>query len=139
SGRKHTDLRYGENPHQRAALYSEVAGQAGVATAEKVQGKELSYNNLIDIDAAWALVTELGANACAIIKHTNPCGAATGNDQVEAFQKALATDPVSAFGGIIGFSSPVTHDTALMKSKAFFEAIADPDYDAAAVEVLSTK
>jgi phosphoribosylaminoimidazolecarboxamide formyltransferase/IMP cyclohydrolase len=139
SGRKLADLRYGENPHQQAALYVDVPGQAGIATAEKVQGKELSYNNLIDLDAAWALVSEFPDTACAIIKHTNPCGAATGTDPAQAFEKALATDPVSAFGGIIGFNRPVTQAAAMLISKTFFEAIAAPDYEPAAVEVLSAR
>jgi phosphoribosylaminoimidazolecarboxamide formyltransferase/IMP cyclohydrolase len=139
SGRKQTDLRYGENPHQRAALYVDGQGQAGIATADKLQGKELSYNNLIDLDAAWALVSEFKDTGCVIIKHTNPCGAATADGQDEAFEKALATDPVSAFGGIIGFNRAVTEAAAALISKTFFEAIVAPDYEPAAIDLLSSR
>ena len=139
AGRKHADLRYGENPHQRAALYVDPQGERGLATAEKLQGKELSYNNLIDLDAAWALVSEFAGIACAIIKHTNPCGAAIGFDVVEAFEKAIATDPVSAYGGIIGFNRPVTAAAASLISKTFFEAIAAPDYEPAAIDIFSSR
>jgi phosphoribosylaminoimidazolecarboxamide formyltransferase/IMP cyclohydrolase len=139
TGRKLADLRYGENPHQRAALYVDGQGGAGVATASKLQGKELSYNNLIDLDAAWALVSEFEDAACAIIKHTNPCGAATAGNSAEAFEKSVATDPVSAFGGIIGFNRRVTEAAASLISKTFFEAIVAPDYEPAAVDVLSSR
>ena len=96
-------LRYGENPHQRAALYADGSG-LGVANARQLQGKELSYNNLVDLDACWALAEEFPETAVAIIKHTNPCGAATGATVLEAYEKALAADPVSAFGGVIGIN-----------------------------------
>jgi len=139
AGRKLADLRYGENPHQRAALYVDEPGLSGIATAEKLQGKELSFNNLIDLDAAWGLVSELEENACAIIKHTNPCGAAIGAEPAQAFEKALATDPVSAYGGIIGFNTAVTEAAALLVSKTFFEAIVAPDYEPAAIAVLSSR
>jgi phosphoribosylaminoimidazolecarboxamide formyltransferase/IMP cyclohydrolase len=136
---KQMDLRYGENPHQRAALYIPVGAEGGVAGAEKLQGKELSFNNLIDIEAAWSLVTEFDRTACAIIKHTNPCGAATGADAAEAFVKARATDPVSAFGGIIGFNRTVTEAAARAIAETFFEAIVAPDYEPGALEALSSK
>src|SRR5262249_12842083 len=139
SGRKQIDLRYGENPHQRAALYVDTPAEPGIATAEKIQGKELSYNNLIDLEAAWSLVSEFEDTACVIIKHTNPCGAATGADAAEAFTKAMATDPVSGYGGILGFNRPVTQAAALLISKTFFEAIAAPDYEPVAAEVLSSR
>jgi phosphoribosylaminoimidazolecarboxamide formyltransferase/IMP cyclohydrolase len=137
--KKSMDLRYGENPHQRATLYltSDTAG--GIAGAEKLQGKELSFNNLIDLDAAWSLAREFNDVACAIIKHTNPCGAATAADAREAFDKARATDPVSAFGGIIGFNRAVTEAAARAISETFFEAIVAPDYEPAALEVFATK
>jgi phosphoribosylaminoimidazolecarboxamide formyltransferase/IMP cyclohydrolase len=136
--KKETDLRYGENPHQRAALY--VTGAArGLARAEKLQGKELSFNNLIDLEAAWSLVSDLSETACAIIKHTNPCGAATAPDIREAFEKARATDPVSAFGGIIGFNRPVTEAAARAIAETFFEAIIAPHYQAGAIEALAGK
>ena len=137
--RKEMDLRYGENPHQRAALYLTSKSGSGIAEAEKLQGKELSFNNLIDLDAAWALVSEFGEAACAIIKHTNPCGAATASDVGEAFEKARATDPTSAFGGIIGFNRTVTGTAAQLIAETFFEAIAAPDYDPGALEIFASK
>jgi len=137
--KKATDLRYGENPHQRAALYLTSNSRGGIAGAEKVQGKELSFNNLIDLDAAWSLVSEFADTACAIIKHTNPCGAALAADAREAFEKARATDPVSAFGGIIGFNRTVTEAAARAIGETFFEAIAAPDYEPGALEVLASK
>jgi phosphoribosylaminoimidazolecarboxamide formyltransferase/IMP cyclohydrolase len=136
--KKEADLRYGENPHQRAALYV-TGSERGLARAEKLQGKELSFNNLIDLEAAWALVSDLSETACAIIKHTNPCGAATASDVGEAFEKARATDPVSAFGGIIGFNRPVTEAAARSIAETFFEAIVAPDYEPAALEALAGK
>jgi phosphoribosylaminoimidazolecarboxamide formyltransferase/IMP cyclohydrolase len=137
--RKAMDLRYGENPHQRAALYLTSESPGGIAGAEKLQGKELSFNNLIDLDAAWSLVSEFSEPACVIIKHTNPCGAATANDPREAFEKARATDPVSAFGGIIGFNRAVSQRTARVIAETFFEAIAAPSYDPGALEVFASK
>ncbi len=137
--RKTLDLRYGENPHQRAALYLTSDSVGGIASAEKLQGKELSFNNLIDLEAAWKLVAEFNDTACAIIKHTNPCGAATGAGVLEAFEKARATDPVSAFGGIIGFNQTVTEAAARAIAGTFFEAIVAPDYEPASLEVFATK
>ncbi|HEX3471962.1 MAG TPA: bifunctional phosphoribosylaminoimidazolecarboxamide formyltransferase/IMP cyclohydrolase [Silvibacterium sp.] len=123
-------LRYGENPHQRAALYSDGSG-AGIAGATQLQGKELSFNNLVDLDACWDLAqefdTESGAGV-AIIKHTNPCGAATGTTVLEAYQKALAADPVSAFGGVIGINREVDEAAADEIAKLFVEAIAAPSF-----------
>jgi phosphoribosylaminoimidazolecarboxamide formyltransferase/IMP cyclohydrolase len=156
--RKITPLRYGENPHQRAALYK-IAGsdERGVATAEQLQGKELSYNNLIDSDAAWELVMELhrmhlresqakGAvtphdvpHTCAIIKHTNPCGVGSAGSALEAFAKAKATDPVSAFGGIIAFSGLVDELAAKEIAEMFAEVIIAPDFNQEARQVLSAK
>ena len=95
------DLRYGENPHQKAALYSDGSG-AGVANGKQLQGKELTYNNIVDLQAAWDLAQEFDEPVCAIIKHTNPCGTATGKTLAEAYKRALECDPVSAFGGVIG-------------------------------------
>ncbi len=137
--RKESDLRYGENPHQRAALYTTGVEGQGIAKAEKLQGKELSYNNLLDLDAAWALVSDLTETACVIIKHTNPCGAATGADTAAAFERAKATDPVSAFGGIIGFNKKVTGQAARIIAETFFEAIVAPDYDQEAIEAFASK
>src|SRR5262249_4250953 len=138
-GKKAIDLRYGENPHQRAALYFTSDSVGGIAAAEKLQGKELSFNNLIDLDAAWSLVSEFADTACAIIKHTNPCGAATAEDVRQAFEKARSTDPVSAFGGIIGFNRTVTEPGARVIAETFFEAIAAPDYESGALEVFASK
>jgi len=137
--KKTMDLRYGENPHQRAALYSTSDSRGGIAAAEKLQGKELSFNNLIDLEAAWSLVSEFPETACAIIKHTNPCGAAMAGDVAEAFEKARATDPTSAFGGIIGFNRTVTEAAARVIAGTFFEAIAAPDYEPAALEIFASK
>ena len=137
--RKAMDLRYGENPHQRAALYITSKSASGIAEAEKLQGKELSFNNLIDLEAAWALVSEFPETACTIIKHTNPCGAATAPDVGEAFEKARATDPTSAFGGIIGLNRTVTEAAARVIAETFFEAIAAPDYEPGALQVFASK
>ena len=137
--KKAADLRYGENPHQRAALYLTSRAGGGIAGAEQLQGKELSFNNLIDLEAAWSLVSEFADSACAIIKHTNPCGAALALDPREAFEKARATDPVSAFGGIIGFNRTVTEAAAQAIGETFFEAIAASDYEPAALRVLASK
>src|SRR5579864_6638435 len=131
------DLRYGENPHQSAALYSNRRG--GIAGAEQLQGKELSYNNLVDLDAAWQLIQEFDQPASAIIKHTNPCGSAEAATLVEAYRKALEADPVSAFGGVLAFNRALDEDTAREVAKLFVEAIAAPDYDAAALGILASK
>jgi len=151
-------LRYGENPHQRAALYK-IAGseERGIATAEQLQGKELSYNNLLDTDAAWELVMELhrlhlheqrakGAinnhdlpHTCAIIKHTNPCGVGVSTSALDAFQRAKSTDPVSAFGGIIAFSGLVDEAAAKEIAEMFAEVIIAPDFTENAKKVLAAK
>jgi len=135
---KISDLRYGENPHQGAALYrtSEVAG---IANAPVLSGKEMSFNNYVDAEAAWQLVCGFEETACAIIKHTNPAGVALGNTAAEAYQKALATDPVSAFGGIVAFNCRVDSDAAQEVTKIFTEVVIAPDYDATALELLQTK
>lgn len=134
------DLRYGENPHQAAALYLDpaMAGH-GLAGARQLQGKELSFNNLVDLDAAWNLVAEFPEPATVIIKHTNPCGAATDATLAESYRRALAVDPVSAFGSVIAFNREVDTETAEELGKLFVEAIAAPGYDPAGVEILSRK
>jgi phosphoribosylaminoimidazolecarboxamide formyltransferase/IMP cyclohydrolase len=124
-------LRYGENPHQKAALYADGSG-TGIAGAKQLQGKELSYNNLVDLDACWDLAQEFDDPGVAIIKHTNPCGAATGATILEAYQKALAADPVSAFGGVIGVNREVDEAAAEEIAKLFVEAIAAPSFTEAA-------
>jgi phosphoribosylaminoimidazolecarboxamide formyltransferase/IMP cyclohydrolase len=120
-------LRYGENPHQRAALYSDGSG-LGVAGATQLQGKELSFNNLVDLDACWELTREFDEPMVAIIKHTNPCGAATGASVLDAYQKALAADPVSAFGSVVGINREVDAEAAEEIAKLFVEAIAAPSF-----------
>jgi len=131
-------LRYGENPHQRASLYADGSG-LGVAGATQLQGKELSFNNLVDLDACWELAQEFDQPAVIIVKHTNPCGAATGATVLEAYQKALAADPVSAFGGVIGINRPVDADAAAEIAKLFVEAIAAPAFTPEARERFAAK
>jgi phosphoribosylaminoimidazolecarboxamide formyltransferase / IMP cyclohydrolase len=133
-------MRYGENPHQHAALYAPAGGQAaGFAAARQLQGKELSYNNLVDMDAAWALAREFGQAATAIIKHNNPCGAAQNAVLAEAYRRALACDPVSAFGGVIAFNRKLDADTASEVEKLFVECIAAPGYEKQALEIFAKK
>ncbi len=138
--RKVMELRYGENPHQQAALYRHANGApAGMAGARQLQGKELSYNNLVDLEAAWELISEFDQIAAAIIKHTNPCGAATAAIQAEAYRGAYATDPVSAYGGVLGFNRPLEPDTAEEIARTFVEAIIAPGFTAGARERLAGK
>jgi phosphoribosylaminoimidazolecarboxamide formyltransferase/IMP cyclohydrolase len=131
-------LRYGENPHQKAALYADGSG-LGIAGAHQLQGKELSFNNLVDLDACWELAQEFDEPAVIIVKHTNPCGAATGATVLEAYQKALAADPVSAFGGVIGINRPVDAEAAAEIARLFVEAIAAPSFTAEARERFAAK
>jgi phosphoribosylaminoimidazolecarboxamide formyltransferase/IMP cyclohydrolase len=135
---KTLDLRYGENPHQKAAMYSDGSG-AGVANGRQLQGKELSYNNIVDLQAAWDLAQEFDEPFCAIIKHTNPAGAATGKTLAEAYRKALECDPVSAFGGVIGVNRPIDAEAAEEMHKLFLEVIAAPGFDDAAKARFATK
>lgn len=135
---KIADLRYGENPHQQAALYQTVA-DAGIANAEVLSGKEMSFNNYVDAEAAWQLVNDFKETACAIIKHTNPAGAGLGETAAAAYQKALATDPVSAFGGIVAFNCNVDAAAASEVTKIFTEVVIAPAYDPNALEVLRAK
>jgi len=130
-------LRYGENPHQAAALYSDR--QSGIAGAQQLQGRELSYNNLVDLDAAWQLVSEFDAPASAIIKHTNPCGCAEQASLAESYRKAFQCDPVSAYGGVLAFNRPLDEETAREIAKTFIEAVAAPDYSPEALAVLSAR
>jgi phosphoribosylaminoimidazolecarboxamide formyltransferase/IMP cyclohydrolase len=135
------DLRYGENPHQQAALYVKADDDRayGVACAELLSGKEMSFNNYVDADAAWQLVSDFDDLACAIIKHTNPAGVALGTSSEEAYRKALACDPVSAFGGIVAFNRKVDEAAARAVTEIFSEVIIAPDYEPAALEVFKTK
>lgn len=132
------DLRYGENPHQRAAMYSD-GSSAGVANSRQLQGKELSFNNIVDLQAAWDLAQEFEETACAIIKHTNPSGTATGKTLQEAFLRAKETDPVSAFGGVIGVNRVIDGTAAEEMAKLFVEAIAAPGYAPEALEKFAAK
>lgn len=141
------DLRYGENSHQQAAWYSDVApAQGSLATGVQLQGKELSYNNIADADAAWECVKSFGvsasgpsAAACVIVKHANPCGVAVGANALEAYSKAFQTDPTSAFGGIIAFNCPVDLAAAQAVSKQFVEVLMAPDFSAEALEIFKSK
>jgi phosphoribosylaminoimidazolecarboxamide formyltransferase/IMP cyclohydrolase len=135
---KVADLRYGENPHQKAAMYADASG-GGVAHARQLQGKELSYNNIVDLQAAWDLAQEFEEPVCAIIKHTNPCGAATGKTLAEAYVRALECDPVSAFGGVIGVNRTVDAAAASEMAKLFLEVIAAPAFDEGAKAGLAAK
>jgi len=138
SFQKVSDLRYGENPHQKAAMYSDRSGK-GVANGRQVQGKELSFNNIVDLQAAWDLAQEFEEPVVAIIKHTNPCGTATGKTLLEAYKKALECDPVSAFGGVIGVNRVIDGDTAEEMAKLFLEVIAAPGFDDAAKVKFASK
>jgi phosphoribosylaminoimidazolecarboxamide formyltransferase/IMP cyclohydrolase len=135
---KITDLRYGENPHQSAALYY-TGEDGGVTSATLLNGKEMSFNNYVDAGAAWQLVCDFDELTCAIIKHTNPAGVATGETVEEGYRRALATDPTSAFGGIVAFNAPVDEAAARAVVEIFSEVIIAPDYEAAALEILKTK
>jgi phosphoribosylaminoimidazolecarboxamide formyltransferase/IMP cyclohydrolase len=134
-------LRYGENPHQSAALYRETHQQFGVAHGEQLQGKDLSYINYLDLDAAYRVVFGFQGNACAVVKHGNPCGLATASNQVEAFLAALSGDPLSAFGSVLGFNRTLEPNTAqaLKTSKLFVECLIAPDFSPGAREALKKR
>ncbi|MEY4729776.1 MAG: hypothetical protein RL020_934 [Pseudomonadota bacterium] len=137
---KAQDLRYGENPHQQAAFYEELPPVPGsLATFKQHQGKELSYNNIADADAAWECVKTFDVPACVIIKHANPCGAAIGDNPLSAYKRAFQTDPTSAFGGIIAFNRPVDVATATEIAKQFVEVLIAPAFDDDALKALSAK
>jgi phosphoribosylaminoimidazolecarboxamide formyltransferase/IMP cyclohydrolase len=137
-GHKVRDLRYGENPHQSAALYR-TAGGGGIAGARQWQGLELSYNNLLDAQAAWSLVADFPDVAVGIIKHANPCGVAIGKDAAEAFDRALNCDRRSAFGGIVAFNRPVDAAAAQALVGSFFEVVVGPSFDGAALEAMTSR
>jgi phosphoribosylaminoimidazolecarboxamide formyltransferase/IMP cyclohydrolase len=136
--RKTADLRYGENPHQSAAIYA-TGARSGVGAAGILSGKEMSYNNYVDADAAWQLVCDYEETACAIIKHTNPAGVGAGATAEESYRLALATDPLSAFGGVVAFNRPVDAAAARALTEIFTEVVIAPDFDVAALEVLRAK
>jgi len=134
------DLRYGENPHQQAAFYRDLHPAPGsLVTARQLQGKELSYNNIADADAAWECVKSFDVPACVIVKHANPCGVAVGADAAESYAKAFKTDPTSAFGGIIAFNRPVDEAAAQAVSKQFVEVLMAPGFSAEALAVFKSK
>ena len=134
------DLRYGENAHQQAALYRDLLPAPGsLVTSKQLQGKELSYNNIADADAAWECVKGFSEPACVIVKHANPCGVAIGADALEAYSKAFKTDPTSAFGGIIALNCPLDERAALQISKQFVEVLMAPSFTPEALEVFKTK
>ena len=134
------DLRYGENPHQQAAFYRDLYPAPGsLVTAQQLQGKELSYNNIADADAAWETVKSFTSTACVIVKHANPCGVALGLDALEAYSKAFKTDPSSAFGGIIAFNTTVDKVAAEAISKQFVEVLIAPSYTAEALAIFTAK
>jgi len=138
--RKTLDLRYGENPHQRAALYVDpAAGGRGLASARQLQGKELSFNNLVDLEASWRLVQEFDEPTTVIVKHTNPCGVASAPTLRESYQLALDVDPVSAFGSVIAVNRPLEAETAAAMSRLFVEAVVAPGFEPAALERLGDK
>jgi len=137
---KLSDLRYGENPHQAAALYEiEEEDASGVAHATLLSGKEMSFNNYVDADAAWQLASDFNELACAIIKHTNPSGVGLGASPSEAYRRALATDPLSAFGGIVAFNRTVDEEAARALTEIFTEVVIAPDYDEAALTTLRAR
>ena len=134
------DLRYGENPHQKAAFYRDLHPAPGsLVTAQQLQGKELSYNNIADADAAWEAVKSFNSTACVIVKHANPCGVALGASAFEAYSKAFQTDPSSAFGGIIAFNITVDKAAAEAVSKQFVEVLIAPDFTADALAIFAAK
>ncbi len=137
SAERAASLRYGENPHQKAALYR--LNDTGIAAAEQIHGKELSYNNLMDLDAAWQLVQEFDGVAAVIIKHTNPCGCAEQATQAEAYKRALEADPISAFGGVLAFNRELDDETAAEVAKLFVEGIAAPAFSEGALTILTAK
>jgi len=137
---KVSDLPYGENPHQRAAYYSEVGARSHLLSQiQQHHGKQLSFNNLLDLDAARSLVREFAEPACVIVKHNNPCGVALAGDAVSAYERAYATDPLSAFGGVIAFNRPVDAATAQRLSEQFVEVLLAPGYLDGALEILTRK
>jgi phosphoribosylaminoimidazolecarboxamide formyltransferase/IMP cyclohydrolase len=138
SARLKNSLRYGENPHQAAGVYTD-GSERGIANAQQLQGKELSFNNLVDLDACWSLASEFEQPAVIIVKHTNPCGVALGATVEEAYVRALEADPVSAFGGVIGVNRVVDGAAAVEMAKLFVEAIVAPDFTAEALEKFSAK
>ena len=137
---KLASLRYGENPHQQGALYIPAEGGAGgIAHAQQLHGRELSYNNLMDADAAWRTVSDFAETTVAVIKHTNPCGLASHQDQAEAYERAYQGDSVSAFGGIVGYNRTLTAQAARAMDPVFYEVVVAPEYEPEALDILKKK
>jgi len=132
------DLRYGENPHQKAAFYSDL-NPSGISGATQLNGKELSYNNILDSDAAWKAVSDFPNTSVAIVKHTNTCGLATNEDQKEAYSRAFSGDPISAYGGIVAFNREVTEESAKAMSSVFYEIVLAPSFSPSALTILKNK
>jgi phosphoribosylaminoimidazolecarboxamide formyltransferase/IMP cyclohydrolase len=139
SAKRRSALRYGENPHQAAALYVDEAGSGGIANAEQLHGKEMSYNNYVDADAAWRAAHDHDGVAVAVIKHANPCGIATGSSVADAHAKAHACDPASAYGGVIATNREVTEDAARQIAEVFTEVVVAPGFAPGALEILTAK
>ncbi len=139
SYKKNMDLRYGENPHQTAAYYTSTVGKYPMKNFEKLNGKELSYNNIKDMDIAWKTVCEFEEVACCALKHNTPCGVAIGDTVQEVYAKAYECDPISIFGGIVAFNRKVDKETAEDLTKIFLEIVVAPDFDEDALEVLKAK
>ena len=134
------DLSYGENPHQRAALYAEAGARSHILSrVSKLHGKALSFNNVLDLDSARGLVEDFEQPACVIVKHNNPCGVAVGDSVLEAYEKALACDPVSAYGGVIAFNRRVGEELAERLHQNFVEVLFAPGYEGRALDVLQQK
>ncbi|MBM3935404.1 MAG: bifunctional phosphoribosylaminoimidazolecarboxamide formyltransferase/IMP cyclohydrolase [SAR202 cluster bacterium] len=129
------DLRYGENPHQRGAVYADPLAAGGIVRAEQLNGMEMSYTNYLDAEAAWKTVKEFASTAVCIVKHTNPCGVAIHADQAQAYRNALAGDPISAYGGIVGFNTAVTTETAAAMKGVLYHIIVAPDYEPEALAI----
>jgi phosphoribosylaminoimidazolecarboxamide formyltransferase/IMP cyclohydrolase len=136
---KLSDLRYGENPHQQGALYRPAHGVGGFANAQVLHGKEPSFNNILDADAAWRVVSDFSDQAVVVIKHTNPCGLAVHDDQAEAYRRAYEGDTTSAFGGIVGFNRPVTNAAVEAMKGVFYEVVVAPGYEPDALEILKKR
>lgn len=140
--KKMTDLRYGENPHQKASLYCQPLNKkdsSSAVFAKQIHGKEMSFNNYLDLESAWRLVNEFTGNACAVIKHNNPCGCAIGSNTKDSYLKSLLCDPVSAFGGILAFNNPIDADTASEISSLFVECVIAPSFSKEALDILEQK
>jgi len=136
---KVSTLRYGENPHQSASLYKNPESSTGIANANKLHGKDLSFNNILDADAAWNIVSDFDDTAAVVVKHNNPCGLAVNKDQASAYKLAFEGDPVSAYGGILGFNRKVNLETAKAFKSVFYEVIVAPGYDQEALDLLTKR